>query len=168
MKRLEGFQRKYLRGIAHGLKPVVFVGQKGLTSEVILAAGLALESHELIKIKFNDFKGKDQKAELSGLLEKETGSEVVGIIGHTVIFYRQQNNPEKRRIFPPQRKGTSGRTGKAHNGGNESSLRGKRHGSPLPSKTSSTLIFHPFQPSGPRQTLSNTRRNPPFPSPLWE
>jgi RNA-binding protein len=112
MKRLEGFQRKYLRGIAHGLKPVVFVGQKGLSSEVILAAGLALESHELIKIKFNDFKEKDQKAELSELLEKETGSEVVGIIGHTVIFYRQHNDPEKRRIFPPQRKAASGRTGK--------------------------------------------------------
>jgi len=38
MKKLEGFQRKYLRGVAHGLKPVVFIGQKGLTREVLLSA----------------------------------------------------------------------------------------------------------------------------------
>ena len=34
MKKLEGFQRKYLRGLTHKLKPVVLIGQKGLTYEV--------------------------------------------------------------------------------------------------------------------------------------
>jgi RNA-binding protein len=103
MKKLEGFQRKYLRGLAHGLKPVVFIGRKGLTPEVLLSAENALERHELIKVKFNDFKGKDEKTEISGRIEKETGAENVGMIGHMVIFYRQQENPEKRKIPLPQK-----------------------------------------------------------------
>ena len=103
MKKLEGFQRKYLRGVAHGLKPVVFIGQKGLTREVLLSAEKAFERHELIKVKFNDFKEKEEKKEISGRIERETGSENVGMIGHTAIFYRQQEDPEKRRISLPQR-----------------------------------------------------------------
>ena len=103
MKKLEGFQRKYLWGFAHGLKPVVFIGQKGLTPEVLLSAEKALERHELIKVKFNDFKGKDDKTEISGRIEKETGAENVGMIGHMVIFYRQQEDPEKRKISLPQK-----------------------------------------------------------------
>lgn len=103
MKKLEGFQRKYLRGVAHGLKPVVFIGQKGLTPEVLLSAEKAFERHELIKVKFNDFKEKDEKTEISGRIEKETGAENVGMTGHTVVFYRQQEDPEKRRISLPQR-----------------------------------------------------------------
>ncbi len=103
MKKLEGFQRKYLRGVAHGLKPVVFIGQKGLTPEVLLFAEKAFERHELVKVKFNDFKQKAEKTEISGRIEKETDAENVGMIGHTVIFYRQQEDPEKRKISLPQR-----------------------------------------------------------------
>ena len=103
MDELKGFQRRYLRGLAHSMKSVVFIGQKGLTTEVLLSAEQALESHELIKVRFIDFKEKNQKAELSGLLGSKTGSEIVGTIGHTVIFYRQQRDPEKRKISLPQR-----------------------------------------------------------------
>jgi len=105
MEKLEGFQRKYLRGLAQGLKPVVFVGQKGLTPEVVSSAQNALESHELIKVKFNGFKEKDQKTEISVRIEKETGAENVGMLGHTVVFYRRQEDPEKRKISLPQRNG---------------------------------------------------------------
>ena len=105
MKKLEGFQRKYMRGLAQGLKPVVFVGQKGLTPEVLSSAEKALERHELIKVKFNDFKEKVEKTEISGRIEKETGAQNVGMIGHTVVLYRQQADPEKRKISLPQRHG---------------------------------------------------------------
>jgi RNA-binding protein len=100
---LKGFQKKYLRGLAHSLKPVVLIGQKGLTDEVLRSASQAFEKHELIKVKFNDFKEKEQKVELSAHLEKATGSEIVGAIGHTVIFYKQQSDPEKRKIPLPQK-----------------------------------------------------------------
>ena len=105
MKKLEVFQRKFLRGVAHGLKPVVFIGQKGLTPEVLSAAEKAFERHELVKVKFNDFKEKEEKTEISARIEKETGAENVGIIGHTAIFYRQQEDQEKRKISLPKRGG---------------------------------------------------------------
>ncbi len=104
MKKLEGFQRKYLRGLAHKLKPVVLIGQKGLTAEVLESTNAALETHELIKVKFQDVREKEEKADLSRLLEEKTDSEVVGAIGHTIMVYRQQGDPEKRKIRLPKRR----------------------------------------------------------------
>jgi RNA-binding protein len=102
MKPLKGYQRKYLRGIAHGIKPVVFIGQKGLSPEVIRSFEQAVDRHELVKVKFNDFKEKAQKAEISEQLERKTGAQLAGRIGHTAIFYRQQKDPEKRKIILPK------------------------------------------------------------------
>ncbi|MBN2331753.1 MAG: ribosome assembly RNA-binding protein YhbY [Deltaproteobacteria bacterium] len=100
---LEGFQRKYLRGLAHGLKPLVYVGQKGLTDGVVASVDEVLELHELIKVKFVDFKEKSQKEELAAVIVKQTGSELAGIIGNIAIFYRQQQDPAKRTINLPQK-----------------------------------------------------------------
>ena len=65
MKELSSTQAKYLRGIAHGLKPVVFVGQKGLTDALIRSAEEAFDSYELIKVKFIDYKDKIRKTEIA-------------------------------------------------------------------------------------------------------
>ncbi|PKN33070.1 MAG: ribosome assembly RNA-binding protein YhbY [Deltaproteobacteria bacterium HGW-Deltaproteobacteria-19] len=100
---LQGFQRKYLRGLAHGIKPLVLIGQAGLTEGVLTAAQGALAEHELIKVKFNDFKEKDQKGELAARIEASTGATLVGLIGHTAIFYRMQPDPSRRRIQLPRR-----------------------------------------------------------------
>ena len=104
MEKLKGYQKKYLKGLVHGMKPLVFVGQKGLSSTVTQAVDESLEKHELIKVKFIDFKEKSQKKEMAGLIEKETVSELVGMIGHIAIFYREQKDPEKRKIQVPKRK----------------------------------------------------------------
>lgn len=103
MEKLKGFQKKYLKGLAHGLKPVVFVGHKGLTPEVAGAVDEALNTHELVKVKFIDFKEKSRKDEIAGAIEKETLSEQVGMIGHMAIFFRRQKDPQKRKINLPQR-----------------------------------------------------------------
>ncbi len=103
MEKLKGYQKKYLRGLAHGMKPLVFVGQKGISPALTEAVDESLEKHELIKVKFIDFKGKSQKEEIAGAIEKETASELVGMIGHIAIFYRQQMDPEKRKINVPKR-----------------------------------------------------------------
>jgi len=71
MKKLTGMQAKYLRGRAHGLKPVVFVGQRGLTDALIASTEQAFDRHELIKIKFIDFKEKKQKKEIGGFQNLE-------------------------------------------------------------------------------------------------
>jgi RNA-binding protein len=104
MQALTSFQAKYLRGLAHGLKPVVFVGQKGITPSLLDAIQEALNAHELIKAKFVDFKDRRMKAELVTQIEQQTGSCVAGQIGHTAIFYRPHPDREKRKIVIPARK----------------------------------------------------------------
>lgn len=96
MKKLKGSQRTYLRGLAHSLKPVIQIGKNGLTPELIQAIREALQAHELIKIKFIEF--KEERKSLSKTIETETGAELVGLIGHVAIYYLQHPDPEKRKI----------------------------------------------------------------------
>ncbi|MDD2390854.1 MAG: ribosome assembly RNA-binding protein YhbY [Desulfobacterales bacterium] len=103
MKKLAGFQKKYLRGLAHALKPVIIVGQKGMSPALIKSVDEALLTHELIKVKFNEFKEKEQKKEISEFIEKQAGCEQVGMIGHIVTFYRTHPDSEQRKITVPER-----------------------------------------------------------------
>ena len=103
MGKLEGYQKKYLKGLAHGIKPQVYVGQNGLSPTVSQAVDASLTTHELIKVKFVDFKEKAQKEEIAATIEQATESELVGMIGHVAIFYREQPDPEKRRVEVPKR-----------------------------------------------------------------
>ncbi|HGY10757.1 MAG TPA: ribosome assembly RNA-binding protein YhbY [Desulfobacterales bacterium] len=98
MKELKGSQKKYLRGLAHKLNPSAFVGQKGITETLIGEIDRALEASELIKVKFNDFKEKDQKNSLIKEISKATQSHIAGMIGHVVILYRPNEILEKQHI----------------------------------------------------------------------
>ncbi|MCZ6873608.1 MAG: ribosome assembly RNA-binding protein YhbY [bacterium] len=93
---LKGSERKYLRGLAHHLKPFAQIGKTGLTPNVLTAIDEALEHHELIKVRFLDF--KDQKQELAQAIASHSNSEIVGSVGHVFIFYRQHPEPEKRQV----------------------------------------------------------------------
>jgi RNA-binding protein len=95
---LKGSQRKYLKGLAHGLKPVIFIGQKGLSPALAKAMEDALDAHELIKVRFIDFKEKDQKEALTMEIEKMHNCFKVAMVGHIAIFYRKHKNPKKRKI----------------------------------------------------------------------
>jgi len=99
---LTGNQRKFLRAEAHHLEPSVRVGKEGLTAGLLAAIDQALEAHELIKIRFVAL--KEEKAIAIPEIEGRTGSACVGVVGHVGIFYRQQADPERRRIqLPPPR-----------------------------------------------------------------
>ncbi len=98
MDQLKGSQKKYLRGLAHKLNPSAVIGQKGITSALLDEIDQALEASELIKIKFNDFKHKDQKSALMQQICESTRSHLAGMIGHVAIVYRQNPDEEKRRI----------------------------------------------------------------------
>jgi len=98
LKKLKSYQKQYLRGLVHGLKPYVFIGQKGITGSLIESVNEALDKHELIKVRFIDFKEKDMKKEITAEIEKQAACELVGTIGHVAIFYRQQRDPQKRKI----------------------------------------------------------------------
>ena len=80
---------------------MVLIGQKGLTDSVIESVDQALTSHELIKIKFNEYKEKEMKNRLLDELSAETDCARVGMIGHVAVLYRPHPDPDKRRIALP-------------------------------------------------------------------
>ncbi|MBW1645770.1 MAG: ribosome assembly RNA-binding protein YhbY [Deltaproteobacteria bacterium] len=100
---VQGFQKRYLRGLAHHLKPVVHLGQQGMSAGLLAAVNEALELHELIKVRFVDFKEREIKRELAAAIGRETASELVGLIGNLAIFYRPAADEERRRIVLPSR-----------------------------------------------------------------
>lgn len=91
MKEITGSQKRKLKSLAHKLKPVVLIGQKGITESLVKAVDNALEAHELIKVKFIDL--KDEKIELAAKVVSDTNSFLVNMIGNTAILYRE--NPER-------------------------------------------------------------------------
>ncbi len=93
---LAGKQKKMLKGKAHSLKPVVQIGKNGLTAQVLEQISNALDRHELIKIKLIDF--KDEKEEIAFETEKSLKCDICGIIGNTIILFRQHKDPPKRKI----------------------------------------------------------------------
>jgi RNA-binding protein len=99
MPKLTGAERKWLRGQAHSLRPVVRLGRQGLTEGVLREIDAALDSHELIKVQGQD---KAENRELAGRLEAELDAEVVGLIGHVLILFREQADPELRRFELPR------------------------------------------------------------------
>jgi RNA-binding protein len=96
METLKGSQRKSLRAQAHHLKPLVMIGAKGVTDQIVGSVDIALNDHELIKVKFGEF--KETKKEISEEIAKVTHSHLVGLIGNIAIFYRRHPDPEKRKI----------------------------------------------------------------------
>jgi RNA-binding protein len=96
MEKLKGSQRKWLRGEAHSLKPVVQIGRNGLSEGTLREIGFALDSHELIKVQA--VAPKEEKREMARQIEEQLGAEVVGLIGHILILYREHADPEQRRF----------------------------------------------------------------------
>ncbi|MCZ6634127.1 MAG: YhbY family RNA-binding protein [bacterium] len=99
MVKIKGSDRKYLRGLAHVLKPVVFIGKGGVTAGVIDSMNEALDQHELIKVRFVEF--KEERKTLAGEIAERSECEQVGMIGHVAIFFRAHPNEEKRKIQLP-------------------------------------------------------------------
>jgi RNA-binding protein len=103
LQELNSFQKKYLRGLAHKLQPVVYVGQKGVTPAVCDSLADALDTHELVKVKFVENKEKETKRGICAELEKRTGACLAGLIGHVAVLFRSHPDPDKRKISLPQR-----------------------------------------------------------------
>lgn len=91
-------QRRHLKGLAHPLKPVILMGNAGLTDAVVAETQRALNDHELIKVRLPGLDREDRDAALA-LLAERTGSTMVTRIGHVAVLYRA--HPEVPRIVLP-------------------------------------------------------------------
>ena len=91
-------QRRHLKGLAHPLKPVILMGNAGLTEAVIAETVRALNDHELIKVRLPGQDREDRDAALA-LLAERTDSTMVTRIGHVAVLYRA--HPKIPRIVLP-------------------------------------------------------------------
>jgi RNA-binding protein len=99
MIELRTNQIAYLRQQAHSLKPVVMLGKQGLNQQVLAKIGQELDAHELIKVKFLEY--RDQKRELAATIAAEADCTLVAIIGNIAILYRPHPDPARRSIVLP-------------------------------------------------------------------
>jgi RNA-binding protein len=95
MLELNSKQRKFLEKEAHNLSPVVIIGGAGVTEGVINMVSSSIASHELIKVKFNEY--KDEKFDLTNEICEKTNATLVRVIGNVAILYRPAEEVEKRR-----------------------------------------------------------------------
>jgi RNA-binding protein len=93
-------QRRYLRGLAHPLKPVIMIGDAGLTDAIAKETGRALHDHELIKVRVRGAEREQRDALLADLAQR-TGSALIHRIGHVAVLYRRRTDLPKIVIPDP-------------------------------------------------------------------
>jgi len=93
---MESKTKKYLKGLAHNLEPLVFIGINKINSSVLKALDENLNSNELIKVKF--IKHKNEKKQLLNDLALKSNSTVVGLVGNIGILFRQNSDVLKQKI----------------------------------------------------------------------
>ncbi len=89
-------ERKRLRGMAHNLEPVGFVGRSGLSDGVVAEIDQALAVHELIKIRLQ--LDREERKQVATELAARLGAALAGLVGRVAILYRAHPDPEKRLI----------------------------------------------------------------------
>jgi RNA-binding protein len=87
-------QKKHLRRLAHPQKPIVMLGNAGLTDNVTSELDRALLRHELVKVsaRVGDRASRDQ---ILATLAERTLSELVQRVGNIGVFYRKNNELAK-------------------------------------------------------------------------
>lgn len=91
-------QKQFLKAKAHELKPVILLGGNGLTEGVVAEIEVALNFHELIKVKVPT-EDREQKVLIMDAIIRETKADKVQVIGKTLVLYRQS---EAKKIQLPR------------------------------------------------------------------
>jgi RNA-binding protein len=87
-------QKKHLRRLGHALHPIVLVGQRGLTPGVAEELKLALDHHELVKLRARTGSREDRDAMLTELA-RLTGAELIFQVGNVGLFYKKNSQLQK-------------------------------------------------------------------------
>ncbi|GAC1363231.1 MAG: ribosome assembly RNA-binding protein YhbY [Herpetosiphon sp.] len=99
MDSLTNAQRNYVRRMAHDLRPVVQIGKAGLTEQILLNVDQALDANEMIKVRIvADAAVKD---EMIAQMVQATRATLITQIGRVVVLYRQQADPDRRKLPLP-------------------------------------------------------------------
>ena len=95
-------QLKQMKTKAHDLKPVIMIGQAGLTEAVSKEIELALDTHELIKIKIRA--EREDRKKMQQQICTETQAELIQSIGQVVVIYRKKPEQAKKKPAPHTRR----------------------------------------------------------------
>lgn len=95
---LSNNQIRHLRGLAHPLKPVVMVGQHGMKESIMVEVEIALDAHELIKLRIS-VGDRDARDEIIQEIVGKSAAELVQRIGNTAILFRR--NPDQPKVALP-------------------------------------------------------------------
>ena len=104
--------KRALRAQAHHLKPVVLVGQHGVSDAVLAEIDIALTAHEMIKMRFRGTEREDRETEIARICAT-LGCEFVSGIGGTAVLWRakpaetanKRAKPAKKKVKPRSRPG---------------------------------------------------------------
>ena len=91
---LSNSQKRYLRGLAHDLSPVIHVGNKGVTPSLLKEFSGALDLHELVKVKLGG-DDRDLRKEQIAALAESLHAEVVQSIGKVASYFRRNKDEPK-------------------------------------------------------------------------
>jgi RNA-binding protein len=90
---LTGKQKRYLRGLGYGIKPVIMVGKGEISAALIKETEEALNSHELIKVKILESCLSDRELVAKELADACT-ADIAQILGRTFLLYRRAKEPK--------------------------------------------------------------------------
>ncbi|MGG6431158.1 ribosome assembly RNA-binding protein YhbY [Anoxybacillus sp. D401a] len=95
---LTGKQKRFLRSLAHHLTPIFQVGKGGVNDNMIKQIADALEARELIKVSVLK-NCEEEKEVVAEQLAKGAGAEIVQLIGHTIVLYKESRK-HKQIVLP--------------------------------------------------------------------
>jgi RNA-binding protein len=101
VKAISAAARRHLRALGHHLDPVVHCGKEGVSTALVAAVDSALGTHELIKVRISE-NAEGDRHDLAEAIAKATASELVEVLGRTLLLYRQ--HPRKPKITLPSAK----------------------------------------------------------------
>jgi len=81
-------QKRELRGRGHALKPVVSIGNSGLSKAVLRELELSLEHHELMKVRVSGA-DRDERRKIIDLICTNFDIELVQAVGHIALLYHK-------------------------------------------------------------------------------
>ena len=88
-------QQQHLRGLGHHLEPIVHVGKEGITDGLCSALDVALDQHELLKLRLGEH-APGERHELAQKLAESCRATLVQVLGRTLLLYRRRPDSDPR------------------------------------------------------------------------
>ena len=80
-------EKSYIKGLAHHLKPVIYIGKSSISNEVLQELSNTIKKHELIKVKIQ-LSGNKEKKLFANEIAKLSDTTLIQIIGKNIVLLK--------------------------------------------------------------------------------